>query len=267
MAQERGIKHINNEHNCFFHPYVGSFVLHELAMSDIFVTLGWFSHHLQGLVKGASLFEFSLNKNVGKKYEILYISAPSAPKLPHLSAAWGWECENAPKQFEFVKIFFDSLSVKVKEKITYRKYPKAFLPGPMYYDKEYILCEQISTIKGFANTDEQSKIQMRQSNLTVIDYISTSYIEALVMNIPMIFFWNADAYYFNDENADFFKPLVDAKICQTDPIEAAHFIESIVDNPEKWWFSDETQKGKDEFLDKNLGQPEIMINYLLSLLN
>jgi len=267
LAQEGGIKHINNEHNGFLHPFAGSYISHVIDMSDIFVTLGWFDPQLKGLVKGASLFEFSLSMNAEKKYEILYISAPSAAKVPHYSAGWGLECENAPKHLEFVRAFLKNLTMMTIKKIMYRGYPKAFLTKPMNYDKEYILREQIQNMKGLASTDEQSKIQMRQSKLVVIDYISTSYIEALVMNIPTVFFWNTDAYYLSDQYSDFFKPLVNAKICQTDPVEAARFVESIADEPEKWWFSDETQKGKNEFLNKNVGNPEVMINYLISLLN
>ena len=265
LAQEKGIKHINNEHNCFFHPYSGSYISHTTDMSDGFITLGWFDPKFKGLVKGASLFEFAVDIKPEKKYEILYISGPSAAKVPHYSAAWGLDCENAPKQFEFVSNFFNNLSIATKKMIMYRGYPKSFLTNPMNYDFEHILREQIANIKGLVNTEEPSKVQMRQSKLVVIDYISTSYIEAMVMNIPIVFFWNTDTYYLNDEYSDFFKPLVDAKICQTDPVEAARFVESIVDEPEKWWFSEEVQRGKNEFLDRNFGKPDDMIKYLLSL--
>jgi putative transferase (TIGR04331 family) len=108
---------------------------------------------------------------------------------------------------------------------------------------------------------------MRQSELVVIDYISTSYLECLVMNIPFILFWDIEAYYLKDEYADFFTPLVNVGICQTNPAEAAKFVEKIKDNPAEWWFSESTQAGRKEFMDKNLGEPQVMIDYLLGLAN
>ncbi|MCX6122134.1 MAG: LIC12162 family protein [Ignavibacteriales bacterium] len=264
IAQEKGVKHVNNEHNCFFHPCAGSFISHVIDMSDVYVTLGWFDPRLKGLVKGASLFPFSIENDFNKVYKILYVSVAASVNMSHYSSAYSSSEENAIKHFGFCKSFFKNLGKDTLEELTYRAYPLKGLPF-LCYDKEHILSSYLNQIKSFADVSEPSKIQMLKSHLVVIDYIATSYIEALVMNIPTVFFWNADAYYLNDEYSDFFKPLVDAKICQTDPVEAARFVESIKDNPQKWWMQETVQKAKDDFLQKNIGKPEVMIDYLLSL--
>ena len=96
LAQEKGVKHINNEHNCFFHPFAGSYVSHVANMSDFFVTLGWSDPSLKGVVKGASLFPFSIDKNGFKKeYKVLFVSARANVKIPHYSSAWGIDEEYA----------------------------------------------------------------------------------------------------------------------------------------------------------------------------
>lgn len=264
-AQEKGIKHINNEHNCFFHPFAGSFTSHMVDMSDIFVTLGWYDPGFKGVVKGASLFPFSIKNDFEKEYKILYVSAPANVKMPHYSSAWGIDEENAITHLDFCKSFFKTLRGETLKDLVYRGYPNTCIPL-LSYDKEYILSPYLNQIKSLSDTSEPSKVQMLKSELVVIDYISTSYIEALVMNIPTVFFWNKNAYYLNESYLDFFDTLVEAGICQTDPVQAAHFVESIKDEPEKWWFSEKVQGARSEFLNRNLGKPEDMIEYLLGLI-
>mgnify|MGYP001558473073 CR=1 FL=1 len=266
LAQEKGIKHVNNEHNCFFHPFAGSFISHVVDMSDIFVTLGWYDPNIKGLVKGASLFPFSIKNDFKKECKILYVSAPANVKMPHYSSAWGIDEENAVTHLDFCKSFFKNLKIETLKELVYRAYPKTCIPL-LSYDKEYMLSPYLNQIRSLSNTSEPSKVQMLKSDMVIIDYISTSYIEALVMNIPTVFFCNKDAYYLNDNYLDFFDVLIDAGICQTDPVQAAHFVESIKDEPEKWWSSEKVQAARNNFLNRNLGKPEDMIEYLLGLIS
>lgn len=266
LLQEMNIRHITNEHNCIFHIYAGSYIAHVILMSDIFVTLGWDDSKIPNLVKGASLFLFTIEGKYSKKYKILYISAPANVKMPHYSSSYGIDEENAPKSLKFVSAFLYNLKDETLKEITYRCYPKANWIQLLSYNKEYILRSCLKHIKNFSDTCESSKIQMLQAELVVIDYISTSYLESLSMNVPTVFFWDTDSYYLRDEYCDFFKPLVDVGICQTNPVNAANFVESIKDNPQKWWGQEDVQKAKNEFLNKNLGKPEVMIDYLLELL-
>lgn len=266
LLQEMGIKHITNEHNALMFPYAGSYITHVASLSDIFVSLGWDDPRISNLIKGASLFPFDVKKKCEKKYKILYISCDSLVKMAHYISHYGTDGENSHKYLEFVKSFFKNLSPDTLNELAYRAYPKPYVKF-LSYDKEFILSSYLKKVKSFTNTRESGKIQMRKADMIIIDYVSTSHLEAMKMNIPVVFFWNPCAYYLKNEYSDFFKPLIDVGICQTDPVKAAQFIESIKDNPEKWWFSGETQKRKNEFLNKNVGKPEIMINYLLSFLN
>ena len=106
---------------------------------------------------------------------------------------------------------------------------------------------------------------MLRAKRVVIDYVSTSYIEALLMNIPMVLLWDSESYCLNDRYSDFFHPLIRAKICHTDPQLAAAFIGHIQNDPDSWWQSSETQAARKEFLDRNLGNPADMIEILLNL--
>lgn len=267
LAQEKGIRHITNEHNGFIHPFEGSYMHHVIGMSDTFISLGWGESKYKNLVRGSSLFPFAITAQVGKKFDILFIAGPVVVKLPHYNAAWGgYGGLNSTRCLAFIRAFFKSLADPVKKRITYRRYPSWTDIPLMNYDKEYYLASCLTGIGSFSEISEPAKIQMLQSKLVVVDYISCSYLESISMNIPTVFFWNPETFCLSDNYRDFFKPLLDAGICQKDPVEAARFIESIHDDPEKWWFTEEVQKAKDEFLNKNIGKPEVMIEYLLGLL-
>ena len=131
------------------------------------------------------------------------------------------------------------------------------------YDKEFFYKEYFNYIKksDFKKTGRQ---EMLESKLVVIDYLSTSYIECMRMDIPFIFFWDKNAYYINSKYNNFFDPLIQAGICHTDPVDAAILIEKIKNNPKKWWNNEKVQKGKNKFLEINFGEPEKMLGYLLN---
>ncbi|HAR62790.1 MAG TPA: hypothetical protein DCS13_04935 [Candidatus Margulisbacteria bacterium] len=267
VLQERGVKHINNEHNAFIHPYVGSVATHIAKLSDQYVTMGWCDSLFPNIIRGASLFPFTLQEKYEKKYSILYISGAAGAKLCYYSGLYGYDEENAPKYLKFGQSFFSALSVETLGEIAYRPYPKDYIIKLKLYDKEKFLAKYLKQMKSILNTNETCKVQMLKSRIIVVDYISTSYLEAMLMNIPVIFFWDRNAYYLKDEYADFFEPLTRVGICQTDPIMAAGFLEKIKDDPLIWWNSEKVQQAKGEFLRRNIGEPEVMMEYLLMKAN
>jgi putative transferase (TIGR04331 family) len=96
----------------------------------------------------------------------------------------------------------------------------------------------------------------------LIDYISTSFIESLLMEVPTIFFLDKESYYLKEEYSSFFDDLIDANICQTNPIEAANFVNEIFHDPNGWWNSITVQTAKENFISKNLNTNNNLIDYL-----
>lgn len=266
LLKERGVRHIYNEHNYFEHPWVGSMIPKEASLADIFVSMGWSSDRIPNLVRGASLFDFGSDKKPEKLYKICFIGGGGTAKRPNYTASYGWACENAPKYLDFVRRFLGALGGKTLSEMIYRGYPLLNYEDWLAYDQDYLLSPYSKQMLRHADITVPGKLIMLQSDLVVIDYISTSYIEAMIMDIPMVFFWDPEAYYLKPEFSDFFAPLVSAGICQTDPVKAAAFVESIKDDPRKWWNQEAVQKAKNEFLSKNLGRPKVMIDFLLGLL-
>lgn len=265
LLKERGVKHIYNEHNYFEHPWVGSMIPKEASLADIFISMGWQSGKIPNLVKGASLFDFKLDEKPEKLYKLSFIGSGASSKRPNYTASYGWACENAPKYFDFVKSFFTGLSESTFGEMVYRGYPLVNFENWLAYDQNYMLEPYLKKIRKHTDRSVSGKTLMLQSELVLIDYVSTAYLESMLMDIPTVFFWNPEAYYLSPEHADFFAPLVSAGICQTDPAAAARFVESVKDEPLKWWRQEAVQKAKNDFLEKNIGKPEVLINILLEL--
>jgi putative transferase (TIGR04331 family) len=268
ILHERNVKHIYNEHNYFEHPWIGSMIPLEASLVDTLLSLGWSTDSIQNLVKGSSLsgnFEVKVKKTAKKLYDICYIGSGAASKRPSYSASYGWCCENAPKYFSFVSQFFEHLSIKTKNQILYRAYPNSKYEDLLLYDQDYMLGHYLNQLQKQRNTNISANVIMQQSRLVIVDYISTSYLESLLLNIPTIFFWNPDAYYLSDHFKNFFDLLISEGICQTNPLKAAAFVEIIKSNPEEWWFSESVQNARNRFIELNFGKPAQMFDYLVQI--
>jgi len=264
LYSEAGVKHINNEHNFLSHQFLGNNNKLIAELSDIFVTLGWNSDKYSNLIVGASLYEFCLDVKRRKKNTVLYLTGFPFIKREDFSAAYGTSAESAYKYLNFKHAFFENLSNKVLKKLIYRGYP---VNNRHWYgiDESLWLAQYKQKILKIDDFSLSSKEMMLRSLLVVSDYLSTTYIESMLMDIPTIFFWDTDTYYLNNDYSDFYDSLISVGICQTDPVEAARFVEEIKDNPNEWWLKKEVQDVKNDFLTKNIGDPQIMIDYLLSL--
>ena len=272
ILQQKGTRHICNEHNYLSHHFLCNNNKYIIPLTDKYLTLGWYKEGYQNLVKGGSLFEWVLDQNYKKEHDILFINGPPVVKVPELSAAYGhFGGFNAAFQIEFNRIFLDSLTNQTLRSCVFRGYPiKSFAisylePQMMFYDPEYLYKPYLQYFKFTDNSTGSAKVLIQKSRLIVVDYLSTSYIESMKADIPTIFFWNEVAYPLENEYKDFYDNLISVGICQTDPQKAAYFIEKIKDNPEEWWSRKTVQNAKNKFLTENFGDNSLLLKYLTNL--
>ena len=266
--EEKDIKHIYNEHNGFSHCFMGNIAYQKADLVDYFVTVGWFDETIPKIVKGASLFPFIIEKPVEKKYQALLVTNATEARMYHYGGWYATMEINAVKNLEYDLLFFKNLKKDSLRKISYRGHPIEYTSKRMTYNKEEYLKEylkDVTTLPATYNEGETCKEQMIKSRLVIVDNPSTTYLESLHMNIPTVFFLNLEASYLDEKYKDFYKPLINAGICQTDPVNAAKFIESILDNPEIWWDNYFVQKCKNKWLNNNFQNSQVMIDYLIKL--
>ncbi|MBI3633887.1 MAG: hypothetical protein HY226_06410 [Candidatus Vogelbacteria bacterium] len=272
ILQKQGTKHIYNEHNFLSHQFLCNNHKYIISLVDKFVTLGWHDQSIANLVRGGSLREWLADAEYPKEYEILFVSGQPAVKAPEFNASYGdFGAFNAQRHLKFDLEFFSALKRSTIRTVVYRGYPVddfvvAHVQPPMYaYDQEYVLKEYVKEFKLIDNHHRSAKELMQQSRLIVIDYLSTSYIESMLADIPTIFFWNEEICPLGEDQMDFYKSLIEVGICQTNPVRGAQFIESIKNSPEKWWQLKPVQDAKNNFLDNNFGDPIKLKNQLLNL--
>jgi putative transferase (TIGR04331 family) len=91
---------------------------------------------------------------------------------------------------------------------------------------------------------------MKKARITVVDYPGTSFLEALVINVPTVLYWDHDIFLMRPEAEPYFQLLRDAGILYKDPISAAKKVNEIFDNPMEWWCSNTVQKARKVFCDR-----------------
>ena len=265
--EKQGVQTFYNEHNCIFHPYVGNLTNIQVELVDKYLTFGWGNEDPK-FVKLASLFPFTNEKKNKIKFDILYVSNPARYRRTFYSSSYGHSGDGAIKQLKFVSAFFKKLSPEILKKISYREYPKDVGHQSLSYDKELILKDELKYIKNLSSykfKGETNKDQMASSSIVIIDFLSTSYLESLKMNIPTICFLDSESMYLSKKYYNFFNELVEAKIVHTTPESAAKHLIDVYENPSEWWNMSKTQDLKNRWLNKNFGNPDDMVEYLVKL--
>jgi putative transferase (TIGR04331 family) len=268
VLRQRGIRHIYNEHNYLSYFFQGTNLKYLAPLVDEFVTLGWKDSSMPNLVRGASLYEWVSDKaNQNKEHEVLFIMGVPIAYLEEINSAYGTSgafC--AASYLDMNKKFLSSLGEETLGKMYVRSYPLEQTRNWLVWDQAFILGYYMSKVKVY---DDNSKISsrslMQRSRLVVVNYLSTSYLESIIADIPTVFISNEEAYLFNEKNKHCFDELIAVGVCQTNPENAANFVNKIISYPEQWWKSEAVQNARKAFLDANIGKPDVMIQYLLNI--
>ena len=79
---------------------------------------------------------------------------------------------------------------------------------------------------------------------------ASSFIEALTINVPCVFYWDSDVYPMRPETEEYFKSLNDAEILFENPLNAARKVKEIFNDRTNWWLSNVTQAARVEFCER-----------------
>lgn len=87
-----------------------------------------------------------------------------------------------------------------------------------------------------------------RSALVVHNYLGTSWLETLAMNIPTVCFYNTDTYAFRDAAQPFINDLAAVGILHQSGSDAARFVLSIKNDIQGWWQRPEVQDARLAFV-------------------
>ena len=266
--EQRGVQSIYCEHNCFYHPYVGSPTKIIYDSVDQYLTIGWTSKDADAKRKSlGSLFPFRTTISEEKSIDILYVSYTAEQVRTLYSALYHYMGSCAQVHLKSVKEFFEALPKEALGRISYRGYPKDYFIRGLRYDKEYFIrdfLDQTTIVSSWKSEGESCKSQMARSRIVVTDALSTSYLESLVMDIPVICYVNRASLHLKSEYDMFFDDLVKAGILHFSGKSAAAHLSSIYHSPEKWWRSEKTERLKYSWKKRNLGDPSLLKDFLIN---
>ena len=144
--------------------------------------------------------------------------------------------------FNSKKVFLNTLPEKIKMNIIYRLRKEAGW-------------QELNIIKkSFPEIQYDVKRRlidlMKKSKIAVVDHPDTPVLEALVINVPTVLYWDHDVCLMRPEAEPYFQLLRDVGILYKDPLSAAEKVEEIFDNPREWWLSNKVQNARKEFCDR-----------------
>ncbi len=270
ILMRQGVRTVYHEHNYSEHPYVASAVRRWSRLCDIYLAHGSHGALIPNGVVGGSLFDFGEEQSSSRDRtcDILYVSslAFTRDSLFSGSSALAGNGSHAERCVEFKRAFLSRLPREILARIHYRGYPR---DG---YGRNWKTCrDDMVFLEEFfseATRDDLSrncKETMARSRLVLVSYLATTHLESLHMNIPTVILFAASIEYVDPRFRDFFAPLMDTGICQTNPKRAAEFVAQICDDPETWWQSPDVQTARKEFLAAALGDPGTSIRFMLGL--
>jgi len=241
--KERGARLIGAQHggNLGFSRYHSSF-LFEKDNKDGYLSWGWGGEN-DGIkvLPDPYLSKIKDTAEKEKKDFALFISFNYPRYLYKLVSYPG--PEGVEKYFEDQLLFFRNIPAALQEKICYRPYPADF--GRNVKERVKSVMPGVK----WADTGRASD-WMRQARLVIVDYPETAFIEALVMNVPLIVFSDLASWPIRDDAREYFDMLKTAGIFYDSPGEAASKAAGIYDDSGSWWQSRRVQDARGRFIQR-----------------
>jgi putative transferase (TIGR04331 family) len=212
----------------------------EREISDFFITWGWTDKRLSPAIPlpDPRLSKF-LNVHQEKNKNILFIGSHGQMYMFDYQSYFMPEFVHQ-QYYLLKKRFFKKLKEPIQKSILYR---------PYLYEYGWEERSRIKEILPDVCFDESTEAveNMKTCSLVVIDHPSTSFLEALVINVPTILFWDNEQAPMREEAKLYFQLLTDVGILHYNPESAAQKVNKIWDDIHGWWQQPEVQKAKDEF--------------------
>lgn len=271
VAAQCNVSTVLVEHNYLQQQYLGNMVWYMARKVDLYLSLGWADVRYPTVVPAGSCFGWVEGpRDKSQIIDVLYISGVCVTRPTVTSAGYSTSGTiNSARYLAMKKAFFDRLSPSVCKRVHYRDYPewKRSTFGVHSLDRQFS-----ASLKGRVGVvDDQGEGSctqlLRRCRIVVTDYCSTTYIQALMADVPTIVLFNRASYYLEQRYRGFFDELISAKIFHPDPVEAAAFLETIIDSPEVWWNSRTVKDARSGFLQRNLRSEDVLQSYVLALMH
>ena len=199
---------------------------HELKICDWFLSWGWGDNKIKIKKTG---FIKSLNNNLlKKKRENVFLVTATIPRYSYwmysIFVSRQWE-DYLNDQFCFV----ENLNIEIAEKLNVRIHPN-----------DYGWCQLERWNDRFPelkidNGQKSILKEMYNCKVFISTYNATTFLEAFIMDLPTIIFWNPNHWELRDSAIPYFEELKKVGIFHESPESAACFLNKIWDDVDLWW--------------------------------
>ena len=213
---------------------------YERSVSSIFFTSGW--------TKDSKTIPLSNHKYKTKciNYSSNKIILFATNEMPRYVYRLHYYVLGANYLDQSLKHILEFLQIlKKKEQLLLRSYPPTAYKWKTIdrIEKEFSNCRVDDFSINFKET-------LKTTRVYVSNCANTTYMEALVYNVPTILFLNRNIYKFNNEAQKYFDLLEKVGILYYSPIPAAEHLNKVYNNIEQWWERNDVQNAKNKFISK-----------------
>ena len=207
---------------------------YETRVSDCFYTWGWTRADRVVRPLAPPLPRYSMNKTVNVL--LMCCDYPKSIYRIHFQPMGDNVSKLHQETYEFLRYLKDH------NKLLIRGYPVEYGWGA------HRTIRITAPDSKFETTQPSPFVRYSQSQLVVHNYLGTSYLETLALNIPTVCFYDPNMYSFRSEAQPFINALINASILHYTGREAALFATSIQDDPYCWWSKSDVQYARSNFI-------------------
>jgi len=207
---------------------------------DIFFTCGWRTINDEKVRSLPNFHFLKLKDSRVPSHEHILFIGNLAPRYTY-KLRTNLLPDDFPQYFQFKKQFLKRLKSSARKVILYRPYPANY--GWNEVDRIREIEPGISL-----HLDEGPIIDMmKKSKIVVIDHCATAFVEALLINVPCILFWDPEIFLVKPEASIYLNQLRSAGILHDYPESAAEKLNEVFDDPISWWSDEIIQKARMAF--------------------
>lgn len=220
---------------------------HESRIADSYMVWGWADEtrepSYQNVPSPRLSSRYSRMRSKGSRQNdtVLYVGTEGSPYLYRFDSTpvtGQWQ-----EYRDWSVRFLDRLSARVRTKLVFRPYP---------VDYGWRIRE--SVVERFPEVRfDRLHILARSAaerRLLVIDYRETAFLETLAANLPTVLFWDPDRWELREEVGGLFEALREVGILWDSPESAASHVDSVYDDPTRWWNSQAVQQARQSFVER-----------------
>lgn len=217
---------------------------HETSISDSYMVWGWANgsnnqRNLPSPKLAPSIGIHRSNSKHDSKDRVLFVTI-AGPQylLRFISMPVGAQLE---EYFDWGLRFIEANTQTTRQKIIWR---------PLHIDYGWGVKKRVTD--KFPNVEWDDgrpyRDRLKSSRVVVLDNPITTFLEALIANVPTILFWDRELWEVRTAAEPYCENLRQAGILWDNPEEAASKLESIYDDPWAWWGKKEVQETRERFV-------------------